>query len=252
MPQRPPKAGNLSAFGKIREQSTNISLGPTGAFASRQKAKEAARPATPSNPFALLSGDAPEPAAEESSQRPKLQLKPRTKPLEGEEGEEEGEEGKEDDEEEEDDGAIDPNASSLSRSEAERRAGNSVKEVSGPERPLATESGMLMLRACLQFFSVKNVSEGVLSIEALPAEHRAFLIKSLADAALEKKADDVNVTRTLFAETISKDIVSHDAMIDALRPTVNGLVDIAIDVPNAYTYAVSSGLGPSELVFCRR
>ncbi|KAK4050382.1 hypothetical protein OIV83_003451 [Microbotryomycetes sp. JL201] len=217
--QRPAKAGDLTAFGKVRDLGGSNFLGPSGAFQARQKAKEAARPPTPSNPFALLSGsgESSEPAAEES-QRPKLQLKPRSKPLDGEEGEEEEEA---EEEEDDDDGAIDPNASSLSRAEAERRAGNSVKE----------------------FFSVKNVQEGVLSIEALPAEHRPFLIKSLADAALDKKDDDVNVTRSLFAEAVSKSIISHDGLINALRPTINGIVDVAVDVPNAYKFACQLLLG---------
>jgi translation initiation factor 4G len=129
VPQRPAKAGDLSAFGKIRESSSAISLGPSGAFAARaNKAKEAARPTTPNNPFALLSGGSDAAAEASTSQRTKLVLAPRTKPLEGEEKPEEGEAAAEE-EEEEDDGAIDPNAVSMSRSEGERRAGNSVKEV---------------------------------------------------------------------------------------------------------------------------
>lgn len=133
-PQRPAKAGDLSGFGRFRENrdSSSLSLGPTGAFANKQKAKtEATRPSTPINPFALLSGGGDEPeAAAPASQRPKLQLKPRTKPLDGEEGEDEDKEKGDDAEEDEDDGAIDPNASSMSRQEAERRATNSVQEVS--------------------------------------------------------------------------------------------------------------------------
>ncbi|ORY90100.1 armadillo-type protein [Leucosporidium creatinivorum] len=215
VPQRPQKAGDLSAFGRVRD-STPISLGPSGAFAAKAKAKEAARPTTPSNPFALLSGagDAPEPS---TSQRPKLVLKPRTKPLDGEE--EEGEKGEEKDaeEEDEDDGAIDPNATSMSRSEGERRAGNSVKE----------------------FFSVKSISEGVESIKALPVEYRGILIRALADAAVDKKADDVNLTRTLFSEVSDKSIVPHAVMLESLAPLVKGLIDLAVDVPSVYTFAVS-------------
>lgn len=133
VPQRPQKAGDLSGFGRVRDSSPNISLGPSGAFANKAKAKaEQQRPATPSNPFALLSGagDAA-PEASSGSQRPKLVLAPRTKPLDGEEqeGEKAGEEEEEEDEDD-DDGKIDPNATSMSRSEGERRAGNSVKEVS--------------------------------------------------------------------------------------------------------------------------
>lgn len=132
-PQRPAKAGDLSSFGKIREQASNISLaGPSGHFA-KAKAKEAARPTTPSNPFALLSSGGDTPVADAPvSQRPRLVMAPRTKPLEGEVADESKEEEApvEEEEEEEDDGAIDPNAVSMSRAEGERRAGNSVKEVS--------------------------------------------------------------------------------------------------------------------------
>ena len=134
-PQRPATAGNLSGFGRFRSSASDnaggISLGPTGAFAAKSKQKKEERPATPSNPFAaLMGGDVEEsPAAPAAENRPRLQLKPRTKPIEGDE--EEAKEGDEKEgEDEDDDGAIDPNASSLSRSEAERRAKNSVDEVS--------------------------------------------------------------------------------------------------------------------------
>ncbi|GAA5983668.1 hypothetical protein JCM5350_000662 [Sporobolomyces pararoseus] len=228
-PQRPAKAGDLSGFGRFRENrdSSSISLGPTGAFANKQKAKtEATRPSTPINPFALLSGggDEPEAAAPTSSQRPKLQLKPRTKPLDGEEGEGEDDEKDEtagEGEEEEDDGAIDPNASSMSRSEAERRATNSVQE----------------------WFEIKNVSEGVASIEALPKEYRSLLITRIAEAAILKKADAVNITRDLFKETAAKDIVSHDKFLEAFEPVMKTLVDTAVDAPSAYGFTSSLLMG---------
>ncbi|KAI5476427.1 translation initiation factor eIF-4F [Pseudohyphozyma bogoriensis] len=220
VPQRPQKAGDLSGFGKVRDTSAQISLGPSGAFASRAAAKkEAARPAAPSNPFALLGGDGGEAPA--PSTRPKLVLAPRTKPIDGEEAEEAEEKAEEEGAEEEDDGAIDPNAVSMSRAEGERRSGNSVKE----------------------FFSVKSVSEGVASVEALPAEYRGILIQALADAALQKKADDVGLVRQLYAEVVAKDIVSHAGVLEALTPVFKTLIDIAVDVPSAYTFASTLALG---------
>ncbi|SCV68090.1 BQ2448_211 [Microbotryum intermedium] len=234
VPQRPTKAGDLSAFGKTRENAAPITFGPTGAFAAKaNKAKEAARPATPSNPFALLSGGGSDSAAEAStSQRPKLNLAPRTKPLDGESSAQadgiQNEDGAADEDEhagqkddDADDGAIDPNAISMSRSEAERRSGNSVKE----------------------FFSVKSIAEGTASVEALPSEYRGILIAALADAAVDKKADDVNITRQLFSDVSTKNIVRHQVMLDSLHSLVTGLIDLSVDVPNIYTFAASLLMG---------
>ncbi|KAK4698328.1 translation initiation factor 4G, partial [Phenoliferia sp. Uapishka_3] len=228
VPQRPAKAGDLSGFGKIREPSTAISLGPSGAFANRAaaKAKEAARPA-PGNMFSLL-----EQAAEAStSSRPKLVLAPRTKPIDGE-GAEDGEEKPEEEAaevEDEDDGAIDPNAVSMSRAEGERKAGNSVKE----------------------FFAVKSISEGIASVEALPVEYRTYLITALSIAALDKKADEVNITRQLFAEVVVKSAVSHAHLLEALAVPIKTLIDIAVDQPSAYSFMaqllVGAGVSQDEL-----
>ncbi|BGP12242.1 hypothetical protein JCM10213v2_000155 [Rhodosporidiobolus nylandii] len=218
-PQRPAKAGDLSGFGRVRESAGGLSLGPTGAFANRgRKAPkvEEARPATPSNPFALLGdGSGDEPAAAPAAQRPRLNLQPRTKPIEGE-----GEE-KEEDKEDEDDGAIDPNASSMSREEAARRATNSVNE----------------------FAEIKNIAEGVASVEALPKEYRPLLITALAEAFILKKADAVALCRTLFEKVVEQDLVPHDKMVSAFEPVFKTLIDVAMDAPGAYTFTTQLLLG---------
>lgn len=129
---RPAKAGDLTSFGKIRDNSSAISMGPSGAFANKAalaaRAKEA--PRAPSNPFAALEaandGAAPAP----SSGRPRIILAKRTIKTEGDAEEKPEETAEVVEEEDEDDGSIDPNAVSMSRAEGERRAGNSVKEVS--------------------------------------------------------------------------------------------------------------------------
>lgn len=125
---RPEKAGNLSGFGKLRNETSSISLGPSGHFAKGSKqAKEEKQKPGASNPFAALEShdDAPE-----QPERQKLQLAPRTKPVEGEQEDKP-------EQEEEDDGAIPHDASSMSTKEAERRADNSVKEVSRCAAPFA-------------------------------------------------------------------------------------------------------------------
>ncbi|GAA6010220.1 hypothetical protein JCM10207_005673 [Rhodosporidiobolus poonsookiae] len=120
-------------------------------------------------------------------------------------------------------------APSMRQSEAERRAKNSLDE----------------------FFSVKNVLEGVASVEALPKEFRGILVSALADAALKKKADAVNLTKELFGQVVEKGIVAHDAMLAAFEPVFKTLVDTAMDAPSAYQYASilanGSGLSRDEI-----
>ncbi|GAA6007557.1 uncharacterized protein JCM10292_003925 [Rhodotorula paludigena] len=224
-PQRPAKAGDLSGFGRVRDSapSGGLTFGPTGAFARAAKQKkEEARPATPSNPFALLSGGGDSEEPSEAPQRPRLQLKPRTVPLEGE-GDEEKKDDEEEKEEDEDDGAIDPNASSLSRAEAERRAKNSVAE----------------------WFEIKNITEGVASVEALPKEFRHLVIQFIAESALTRKADIVNLTKDLFSQIAAKELLSHDELVGAFEPVFKTLADTAIDAPGAHGFAASLLVGIS-------
>jgi hypothetical protein len=91
----------------------------------------------------------------------------------------------------------------------------------------------------VQFYSVKNLAEGVASVEALPVEYRGLLVKAFADAAVDKKADDVNLTRQLFAELANKQVVKHEVMVESLSSIVKNLIDLAVDVPSVYNFAVS-------------
>lgn len=97
----------------------------------------------------------------------------------------------------------------------------------------------MAVRVLVQFFSVRSVSEGVESVKALPEEYRGFLIHALAEAAINKKADDVNITRTLFGEVDSQKLVSHTVFVESLGKLVPGLIDLSMDVPNAHNFAVS-------------
>lgn len=100
-----------------------------------------------------------------------------------------------------------------------------------------------MILSLSQWFEIKNVSEGVASVEALPKEFRGLLITRLIEAALVKKADAVNITRDLFKETAAKSIISHEEFLKAFEPVMKTLVDTAIDAPSAYTFSSSLLMG---------
>lgn len=88
-------------------------------------------------------------------------------------------------------------------------------------------------------------------MEALPVEYRGYLITALADAAVQKKSEDVNLTRSLFAEIVAKKVVLHNVMLEALTPLVVVLIDTSVDVPSVYTFAVSSRFTSSSSCLSR-
>ncbi|GAA5857089.1 hypothetical protein JCM9279_001952 [Rhodotorula babjevae] len=98
------------------------------------------------------------------------------------------------------------------------------------------------------WFEIKNISEGVASVEALPKEYRGLLVTAIAEAALTKKADAVNLTKDLFAQVAAKDVMTHDALVAAFEPIFKTLVDTAIDAPSAYAFAATLlvGIGATE------
>lgn len=55
---------------------------------------------------------------------------------------------------------------------------------------------------------------------------------------MDLKADQVSLTRQLFAAVAAKGIVSHAVLLASLTPLIVGIIDMAVDVPAAYTFAV--------------
>lgn len=88
-----------------------------------------------------------------------------------------------------------------------------------------------------QFFSVKSLAEGISSVEALPVEYRGILVAAFADAAMDSKANAVALLRSLFTAVVTKELVQHSVFLTSLTPLVVGLIDLAVDVPNAYNFA---------------
>ena len=69
---------------------------------------------------------------------------------------------------------------------------------------------------------------------------------------MDLKADQVSLTRQLFAAVATKSIVSHAVFLKSLTPLVEGIIDVAVDVPSAYSFAVlllaGAGISKEELV----
>lgn len=69
---------------------------------------------------------------------------------------------------------------------------------------------------------------------------------------MDQKADLVKLTSSLFAAVASKNIVSHAVFLSSLTPTIVGLIDISIDVPQAFAFAtlllVGGGITRDEVV----
>ncbi|TFY60895.1 hypothetical protein EVJ58_g4849 [Rhodofomes roseus] len=228
----PPKAGDLTNFGKI-SKSNSMTFGPTGVFASKDKTKRdstsslsrgssnmfsklmenpelaaeaaAAQPSRP--PSRKDSVEFPSAGAPEAPlQRKKLQLLPRSKPKPDERADStpaQSEAGHSDDE--------DSTAPSMSEEEAKIRVGEDSKE----------------------FFSIRDLTEAEVYFSKLPSEHRWLLVDKLVNFAIESKASDAQLVADFFSGAVSKNLCSPESLEKGFTPTAEILDDIVIDAPKA-------------------
>ena len=204
------RAGDLSGFGKGIERAGaggKLGGGPQSIFSRRNqregKGDDDASPSRKSlNMFNLLG----EGGGDEAPRR-KLQLQPRTKPVE----------------------EPAPAPAAPSAEDIARKVGNDVKE----------------------FLAIRDIGEGVASIEALGEEHRAKFVDALAAAVLDKKQDSVDAASDLLAALAERHIVSEAQLVDGFRPQVTILDDTSMDAPSAYSFMaqllVRSGLARAQI-----
>ncbi|KAI0653525.1 hypothetical protein C8Q70DRAFT_1110231 [Cubamyces menziesii] len=229
---RPAKAGDLSQFGKIAK-STPMTFGPSSVF---QKDKSKSRESTlsrqgSSNMFSMLSAN-PEIAAEVTSakssrppsrkssidlgpggapeappQRKRLQLLPRSVPLE--------------------DKAGSTPAASTAGSDDEQDETSSGATMSVEEAKTRIEEDSK------EFFSIRDLNEADEYFRKLPAEHRHLLIDKLVTKAVESKEADAQLVADLFDRAHSKNLCSPATFEEGFAPTAEIIDDIAIDAPKA-------------------
>ncbi|KAI0061212.1 hypothetical protein BV25DRAFT_808484 [Artomyces pyxidatus] len=236
-PRPPPKAGDLSQFGKI-SKAAPMTFGPSSVFAGKKdpKARDTSisRTASSSNMFSMLSQN-PEIAAEASSkssrppsrkpsvdlgqagileaplQRRKLQLLPRSKPT--------AEEDSKDD--------ATPAAS---------EAGSDDEAASTPAAMTADEAGKKITEDLKEFFSIRSLDEAENYFTTLPAEHRFRLVDKLITDAVERKDADVQLVADLFVRSREKDLCTADAFEEGFNGLAEMVDDVAVDVPKAWTF----------------
>ncbi|CAO1637043.1 unnamed protein product [Parajaminaea phylloscopi] len=254
-PPRPTRAGDMSAFGKIERSGSgrplSLGMGPNSFFAKKQQkssedgSKPPSRTSSSANMFEMLGqaeneqGQSSGRASGGASERPQLNLAPRTKPLpqangttgSASEGAEDGDDQDDDEEEGEGDGEDeDEEPKELDDSAASRKISEDVKE----------------------FFQVKSVEEGLVAMKSLPTSRRGQFVAAIIETVLNKKEDDVRLVGKLFTGARESSRLSDADFETGFKDAgIAMLDDIAIDVPSVYNFMaillVSSGL-PSENV----
>ncbi|KAJ7030060.1 hypothetical protein C8F04DRAFT_1398149 [Mycena alexandri] len=218
-PRPPPKAGDLSNFGKIGSNSKGLPMtfGPSSVFSGKKdnKRESLSRASSSSNMFSMLSqtgepsADAAKAAAPEPAQRRRLILQPRSKPAADEQGSATAE--------------ATPAGSADNSEEEEEEA--PLMSVEDADKKIAEDSK--------EFFAVRNLDEAEVYFTALPAAHHPRLIEKLVGQAVESKEINAQLVADLIARAVSKELCTIDALEEGFSPLVEILEDLAIDAPKA-------------------
>ncbi|KAJ7072794.1 hypothetical protein C8F01DRAFT_1012705 [Mycena amicta] len=222
-PRPPPKAGDLSNFGKLGSSSKAglpMNLGPSSVFSGRKESKRESLSRTSSvsnlsnstNMFSMLSTteSSPESKPVEPAQRRRLVLQPRSKPTEDE--------------------SATADATPAGSDESESDDGEEVEvivemTVEAADRKIAED--------LKEFFAIRNIDEAEAYFSALPPTHHARLVDKLVSTAIEAKEGGAQLVADLFSRAASKELCSVEAFEEGFLPSAEILEDIAIDAPKA-------------------
>ncbi|ORX91369.1 hypothetical protein K493DRAFT_339395 [Basidiobolus meristosporus CBS 931.73] len=139
--------------------------------------------------------------------------------------------------------------SALMSSERSKKADDSTKEPTTPERNLAnsapTAKGKLSkdeahakIKAMIEeYFSVRDVNEVKLCIQELGGpEYHEHVVTEFFFEAFDKKPDQVKQTSNLLNTLATEHIIEKNAFVDSVVAVASELEDISIDVPQAFEY----------------
>ncbi|KAI0250910.1 hypothetical protein BJV78DRAFT_1282825 [Lactifluus subvellereus] len=217
----PPKAGDLSQFGKINK-ATPMTFGPSSIFAGKKgdsKNRDSSMSRTPSmssNMFSMLqSSDATvEPPVSKSSRppsrKPSVDLGTEeskvSTPAVSEVGSDDETSG----------GSGTPAMAVMSEEDAKAKIEEDVKE----------------------FFGIRMLDEAESYFSSLPTDHRHRLVDILVTKSIEMKEPDVKLVGDLFVRVREKDLCSPEVFEEGLNGLAELLDDLAVDIPKAWSYFV--------------
>jgi len=228
-PRPPPKAGDLSNFGKIN-MSGPVVMGPSSVWAGKKDTAKRdstfTRVNSSANMFMMLGRDGeviPETGSKPSRpssrtsvdlgaggtpepRRKKLKLLPRVKPIK------EANEVNSGPADYSEDKSGDDTPPAISEAEANKRIAEDIKE----------------------FFSVRVVGESEYYFTRLPSEYHHRLVTKMVSTAVESKEADGKLVADAFARAAKKRLCSISAFEEGFLPVAGLLDDIAIDAPMAF------------------
>lgn len=212
----PPKAGDLSNFGKI-SKAQPMTFGPSSVFAGKKgtesKREAISRTSSSSNMFSMLSSQAAESGdaaakAAEPLQRKRLVLQPRSRPVEAETTE-----------------ATESPVADSDGAASEEEAPNEMTEAEAKKK---------ISEDLKEFFAVRNLDEAEIYFTGLPAQYHHTLVDKLVSHATESKEAEAKLVSDLFARVASKDQCTPAAFEEGFTPIAELIDDIAIDAPKAF------------------
>ena len=233
-PRPPAKSGDLTHFGKVRKP-TAMSFGPSSIFAGKKEGKRGrdspslSRANSSSNMFSMLSSAEAFANASglpsrktsvdltqsgiptEGGGRKRLQLLPRSKPLNDDTGKVDDEAAPDSSDEDADTDA----APSMTENQAKAKVDEDLKEL----------------------LSVRDIRESESYFSSLPSQYRHILVDKIFSKVLDSKEADIKLAADVFARAVEKAVCSQEEFEQGLAPTMEFLDDICVDAPAAYSVA---------------
>ncbi len=228
-PRPPPKAGDLSKFGRI-DKSAPMTFGPSSVFqkGDKSKSRQSTLRQDSTNMFSLLNGN-PEIAAAVAGKS--------SRPPSGKSSTDLGPGGAPD-------GAAPvqllPRSASLeSKSESTPAASTVGSEDEGPSGTPSLSDADAKVRIgedSNELFSIRDLQEAEVYFTKLPSEHQHLLVDKPATQAVESKQADAQLVADLFERAISRDLCSPASFEEGFTPTAEIIDDIATDAPKAMDF----------------